>query len=126
MKSPERRSVNGRVYLVLQDRDDADRLAHELDAMGWLCAVAAEEQDHGVSRIRDAKPMAVIADGSDLGISIAAAMRADSSTRATPIIFIHASKAVDRINAAVPGPIFASRSALDYVLNELVERSSES
>ena len=80
MKSPERRSIKGRVYLVLQDRNDADQLARELDAMGWPCAVATEEQDHGVSRIRDAKPVAVIADGSDLGISTAAAMRADSTT----------------------------------------------
>jgi CheY-like chemotaxis protein len=121
--------IKGRVFLVLHDRDDADRLARDLDAKGWSCAVAAEEGDHGISRIRDSKPTAVIIDASratDAWIATAAAMRADPATRAIPIIFIHASKAVGQINAAVSGAIFASRGALDYALHQLAQRSPAS
>ena len=121
--------IKGRAFLVVHDRDYADQLAHDLDAKGWSCAVAAEKGDHGVSRIRDSKPTAVIIDASrvtDAGIATAAAMRADPATRAIPIIFIHANKAVDKINAAVPGAIFASRNALDYALHELAKRPSAS
>ena len=125
MNSTERNPIKGRLFLALPDRIDADQLARELDAKGWLCVVAAEERDHGVSRIRDSKPVAVIIDGSrvlDVGIAIAAAVRADSSTRAIPIIFIQTSKAVDLIKTAVPEAIFASRGALDYLLDKLAER----
>ena len=125
MKATERMLIKGRVFLVLHDGDDADQLARDLDAKGWSCAVAAEQGDRGVSYIRDSKPTAVIIDASrviDAGIATAAAMRADPTTRAIPIIFIHAHKAVDQINAAVPRAIFASRDALDYALHELAKR----
>jgi DNA-binding response OmpR family regulator len=121
--------IKGRAFLVVHNRDYADQLARDLDAKGWSCAVAAEEGDHGVSRIRDSKPTAVIIDASrvtDPGIATAAAMRADPATQARPIIFIPASKAVDQINPAVPGAIFASRDALDFALQELAKRPSAS
>ena len=126
MKVTEHMLIKGRVFLVFQDRDDADQLARDLDAKGWSCAIAAEDGDRGVSLIRDSKPTAVIIDASraiDAGIATAAAMRADPATRAIPIIFIHASKAVDQIKAAVPGAIFASEGALDYALHQLAQRS---
>ncbi len=125
MKSMERTPIKGRLFLVLHDRDGADQLARDLDAKGWSCAVSTAERDHGISRIREAKPVAVIIDASratDIGISTAAAMRANAATRAIPIIFIHASKAVDRISAAVSDPIFASPDALGYALDELAGR----
>jgi CheY-like chemotaxis protein len=111
--------IKGRAFFVVHDRDYADRLARDLDAESWSCA--AEEGDLGVSRIRDCKPTAVIIDASRMtgdGIAVAAAMRANPTTRAIPNIFIQASKAVDQIDAAVPGAIFASRDALDYALHE--------
>jgi len=126
LKATERMLIKGRVFLVLHERSDADQLARELDAKGWSCAVAAEEGDRGVSHIRDYKPTAVIIDASqviDAEIATAAAMRADPATREIPIIFIHANKVVDQINAAVPGAIFASRGALDHLLHELAGRA---
>lgn len=125
MKTTERTPIKGRLFLVLHDRDGADRLARDLDAKGWSCAVATAERDQGISRIQESKPRAVIIDASratDIGISTAAAMRANAATRAIPIIFIHARKAVDRIKAAVSDPIFASADALGYALEELAGR----
>jgi CheY-like chemotaxis protein len=129
MKAIKRMLFKGRAFLVVHDRDDADQLARDLDAQGWSCAIAAYEGDRCVSLIRDSKPTAVIIDASqaiDAGIATAVAMRADPATRAIPIIFIHASKAVDQINAAVPRAIFASRGALDYALRQLAPQSQAS
>ncbi len=121
----ERTPIKGRVFLLLSDPQDADQLARDLDAKGWSCAVECEEYDLVVTRIQDCRPVAVIIDvlqAPDRGITIATALRSDRATRAVPIVFIGASKVVDQVKAAVPDAIFASRSALDYLLGELAGR----
>ncbi len=121
----ERTPIKGRVFLLLSDPQDADQLARDLDAKGWSCAVECEEYDLVVTRIQDCRPVASIIDVSqapDRGIAAASAVRSDPATRAVPIVFIGASKVVDQVKAAVPDAIFASRSALDYLLGELAGR----
>ncbi len=121
----ERTPIKGRVFLLLSDPKDADELARDLDAKGWSCAVECEEYDLVVTRIQDCRPVASIIDVSqapDRGIAAASAVRSDPATRAVPIVFIGASKVVDQVKAAVPDAIFASRSALDYLLGELAGR----
>ena len=121
----DRTPIKARVFLLLSDRQDAEQLARDLDAKGWSCAVECEEYDLVVTRIQDCRPVASIIDVSqapDRGIAAASAVRSDPATRAVPIVFIGASKVVDQVKAAVPDAIFASRSALDYLLGELVGR----
>ena len=121
----ERTPINGRVFLLLSDPQDADQLARDLDAKGWSCAVECEEYDLVVTRIQDCWPVAAIIDVSqapDRGIAVAAAVRSNPATRTMPIVFIGASKVVDQVKAAVPDAIFASRTALDYLLGELAGR----
>ena len=117
--------MNGRVFLLLQNRHDADLLARDLDAKGWSCVVKLEASDPVVAQIRDCRPVAVIIDAShapDHGISVATAVRFDPATRAVPMVFIGASRVVEQVKAAVPDAIFASRGALDYLLGELTGR----
>lgn len=125
MNETEPTRMNGRVFLLLQNRHDADRLARDLDAKGWSCVVKLEASDPVVAQIRDCPPVAVIIDASqapDHGISVATAVRSDPATRAVPMVFIGASRVVEQVKAAVPDAIFASRGALDYLLSELAGR----
>ena len=90
-----------------------------------LWSPLSESYDLVVTRIQDCRPVASIIDVSqapDRGIAAASAVRSDPATRAVPIVFIGASKVVDQVKAAVPDAIFASRSALDYLLGELAGR----
>ena len=119
----QRTPIKGRVLLLLSDRRDADELAQELDAEGWSCVVGCQATDLVVNQIRDCRPVAAIIDVSQAaepGISVAVAVRADPDTCAVPIVFIGASRVVEQAKAKVPDAIFASRGALDYLLNELV------
>ena len=119
----QRTPIKGRVLLLLSDRRDADELAQELDAEGWSCMVGRQGNDLVINQIRECRPLAAIIDVSqatESGISVAVAVRADPETCGVTIVFIGASRVVEQIKAKVPDAIFASRGALDYLLDELV------
>ncbi len=109
--------------LLLPDRHNADDLAQALDAERWSCVVGCQAIDLVVNQIQECRPVAAIIDVSQAaepGVSVAVAVRADPETCAVPIVFIGASRVVENVKAKVPDAIFASRGALDYLLDELV------
>ncbi len=117
--------MDGHLFLIHWNKDEADALASGLRAQGWQVEVEAHDGAQAGRRILAELPDAVVIYLTRLpshGRETAHWLRSIKATRATPIVFVDGvPDKVEKVKAKVPDAIYTTSAELQGILGELTQ-----